>query len=190
MVYFISDGEYTKIGYAKDVKKRLQQLQTANGRTLRVLYIVPGGKPLEKKFHKVLDEYRTGSKNEWFDVSNIDIIQAIKGSNLNDIQHYRHKANMVNNRVKGGRDSFQRAKDFSEIKSAKKKRKAKRSHKSNVRNMLNELKHHLENYPDKMVSYRPYIKKYNMTKAEISFYVRGAKLSKSVFDHNAKVSGN
>lgn len=78
-VYFISDGEYTKIGIAESLQKRLKGLQTANARKLYPLYVVKVNRPaeahaLEIKLHKFFRDKNT--IGEWFDITEDDIIKA------------------------------------------------------------------------------------------------------------------
>ena len=73
MVYVISDGsEYVKIGMAKDLLKRLQQLQTANPRELQVLKTITvlDDCKVEAALHAHFKEFRVHTKwkyqTEWF----------------------------------------------------------------------------------------------------------------------------
>lgn len=67
-VYFITDGEYIKIGISNDTRSRLKSLQTANARKLRVAAIVPyGGIELETELHLQFAHLR--AKGEWFKIS-------------------------------------------------------------------------------------------------------------------------
>jgi hypothetical protein len=70
-VYFVRAGKRgpIKIGYANDVRSRLQKGQTLNHEPLVLLGIVPGGKELETALHAKFSEYRL--RGEWF---------ALKGS--------------------------------------------------------------------------------------------------------------
>lgn len=70
MIYFITDGEYTKIGVADDPHKRLRELQTGNARELTLICSIDGSYELERKLHKVLGNWRV--LGEWFDVPIID----------------------------------------------------------------------------------------------------------------------
>jgi len=63
-IYFILAGEFVKIGIAKNPKKRLRDLQTANPVKLNLLYTIPGDETLEKTLHLIFDEYR--ESGEWF----------------------------------------------------------------------------------------------------------------------------
>jgi len=63
-VYFISDGEYIKIGKADNPNKRLDQLQTANARPLVLLHTISGGKIEENKMHHLFKKWHV--RGEWF----------------------------------------------------------------------------------------------------------------------------
>ena len=84
-VYFISDGEFIKIGIANSVKKRLNGLQTANARKLNILYVIRVCKPseahaIETKLHKYFHEQNT--IGEWFSITENDILRASHKFNL------------------------------------------------------------------------------------------------------------
>lgn len=69
VVYFISDGEYIKIGMSYNVEKRLAALQTSNPRALKLLrtILVPNedwARYLEQELHKHFGEKRVAG--EWF----------------------------------------------------------------------------------------------------------------------------
>ena len=68
-VYFISDGEYTKIGIAKNMNKRLSSLQVGNPKKLRIVSFVPcdtenSARKIEKHLHERLGACRV--EGEWF----------------------------------------------------------------------------------------------------------------------------
>lgn len=66
MVYFITDGNYIKIGKADDVGQRLIQLQTGNPNKLSILYSMIGEYDLEKTIHDFYKDYRV--EGEWFNI--------------------------------------------------------------------------------------------------------------------------
>lgn len=71
-VYFISDGEYIKIGKADNPVARLSELQVGNPRELKILYLVPAhtqrdATKIEGKLHLTYRDYRIGG--EWFDIN-------------------------------------------------------------------------------------------------------------------------
>lgn len=66
---FISDGEHTKIGIAKNINKRLNALQVGNPKKLRIISFVPcvtetSARKIEKFLHKSFDCCRL--EGEWF----------------------------------------------------------------------------------------------------------------------------
>lgn len=77
MIYFISDGEYTKIGYTKEESiglymNRLKQLQTANPKKLEIVgLIMKKDSSFEKRLHKGFSKYHV--RGEWFDLSQYDL---------------------------------------------------------------------------------------------------------------------
>jgi hypothetical protein len=75
MVYFISDGQLIKIGYSKNVNKRIKQLSTGNGRKLFLLGTIDGDKNREKEIHK---QFKS-SNGEWFTVTD-DLLSFINDS--------------------------------------------------------------------------------------------------------------
>lgn len=66
MVYFITDGIFTKIGVTQHIEARLVELQVGNARTLSVIRVFPGEFELERKAHSLFKPYRV--KGEWFDI--------------------------------------------------------------------------------------------------------------------------
>lgn len=70
-VYFITDGEYIKIGKAVDPQKRLAGIQTGNPKPCSILCTIPAkdeasANALETKLHFVYSDYRLCG--EWFDI--------------------------------------------------------------------------------------------------------------------------
>ena len=70
-VYFITDGEFVKIGVADNVEKRLKELQTGNPKELTVVRSVYCENPYyaEKLFHDLFRYKRVNG--EWFKIDNI-----------------------------------------------------------------------------------------------------------------------
>ena len=66
MIYFIQEGTTgpIKIGTSNNPRKRLEQLQTATHRKLRLIHYEEGGETREAVIHKWLAEYRI--HGEWF----------------------------------------------------------------------------------------------------------------------------
>lgn len=70
-VYFISDGRYCKIGVAKNVIKRLGQLQTGNSQKLNIIKVIETHVPylIENALHEFLKSKRING--EWYDILNL-----------------------------------------------------------------------------------------------------------------------
>jgi hypothetical protein len=71
-VYFISDGEFIKIGKANNVERRLKELQTGNPKELKILRIIKctdeyAAYELETFLHSML--HSVNSIGEWFHLS-------------------------------------------------------------------------------------------------------------------------
>lgn len=84
MVYFIADtvNDVVKIGYTKDVKKRLKQLQTSNSNVLVLLGYMDGNEVEERNTHLLFSKFRL--EGEWFrlDSDNDVILDYININNL------------------------------------------------------------------------------------------------------------
>ena len=76
MVYFITDGDCTKIGVAKNPNKRLAQLQTGNPNKLVIAKVIQGGYHEERALHEALKDRRL--EGEWFLFNDFDDV-TIKG---------------------------------------------------------------------------------------------------------------
>jgi DNA-binding XRE family transcriptional regulator len=69
MIYLIScDDKFLKIGYTKNIKKRLRELQTSNPIKLELCHLIDGDVNLEKELHFMFKYLR--SQGEWFDFDN------------------------------------------------------------------------------------------------------------------------
>lgn len=68
MIYYISDGEYVKIGYTGGgeyaVKVRLSQCQVGNARRLALAGYHEGGREVERALHLTLKALHV--RGEWF----------------------------------------------------------------------------------------------------------------------------
>jgi len=174
MIYLITDGTYTKIGKSKNPYSRINELQTSNANKLTFQYIFNVKDKVEKHLHNIFKEYKTESNNEWFDLRDVDIFKKIKqlsNAILLDECKARFEADKLNN-LKC------RNKNIVVVKIIEKN--------SNTKQLLIDVEHHLENKKNTRISYEPYIKKYGLTKEQISFYIKSARLSKKVFEHNNK----
>lgn len=84
-VYFISDGEFVKIGKSDDVECRLKQLQTCNAKQLFIIGYLPCKNPAsamnkEDFLHNTLEKHK--SHGEWYKISHkkaVDLIVKHKG---------------------------------------------------------------------------------------------------------------
>ena len=65
MIYLIShENQFLKIGYTKNINKRLSQLQVSSPVKLEVLHLIDGDVTIEKKLHVLFKDLRTSG--EWF----------------------------------------------------------------------------------------------------------------------------
>ena len=80
-VYFITDGNYIKIGMAASIPTRVKQLQTGNPNRLSVLYLIDAktqheaGK-IERKYHELFKHKQ--KLGEWFDITEKDLLNSEK----------------------------------------------------------------------------------------------------------------
>lgn len=63
-VYFIQVGDAVKIGFSRDVAKRLSGMATALSEAPVILKTIPGTEATERYFHEHFASYR--QKGEWF----------------------------------------------------------------------------------------------------------------------------
>lgn len=66
-IYFIRAGERVKVGFTKDVKRRLSQLQTFFPEPLDLLVAAPGSMLMERELHNVFAEHHI--TREWFSLT-------------------------------------------------------------------------------------------------------------------------
>jgi len=78
MIYFIQHTDFIKIGYTKEIHKRLNQLQVSCPVKLKVLGLIPGGFEDESKHHIMFEHLR--SHGEWFS-ANQELIDFIAKQN-------------------------------------------------------------------------------------------------------------
>lgn len=170
MVYFITDGEYVKIGKASCVVNRLKSLQTGNARRLRVLYVYEGGYDVERIMHKIFKNYRVDT-SEWFRINESHIYEILKGrKRFSDTKIAVHKAELVNRTVYNSKVIVKRIRTIN---------------KSNVnKNIIIDVKKMLRK--SKVISYRELENRYKMKKEEISFIIKSVGMSGKVYTHNQK----
>lgn len=80
-VYLISDGEYIKVGVAKNVEARLKDLQVANAKELQLICSFPlknekEAFKLEQFLHSEYEAYHI--RGEWFNILNYINVQEFK----------------------------------------------------------------------------------------------------------------
>jgi len=75
MIYLITDGLNYKIGYSQNPLKRLQQLQTAQSKKLKLIAIFEGDKRKEKQIHYILRQFHR--QGEWFNFRDNNISDII-----------------------------------------------------------------------------------------------------------------
>jgi hypothetical protein len=63
-VYFLRMGRSVKIGFSRDVRKRMKAIQTACPEPTEVLKVIPGVVNTERYFHEHFAQYRM--QGEWF----------------------------------------------------------------------------------------------------------------------------
>ena len=81
-VYFVTDGNYIKIGYtSQDIEKRIKQLNTGSIHNLRLLGWINGDKKKEKELHIKFSQSRVRYNAEWFEATT-DLIDFINENNL------------------------------------------------------------------------------------------------------------
>ncbi len=65
MIYFIKAGQYVKIGYTRDITKRMSSIQTGNPLVLELLALIKGNNKKEKQLHYDFSVYH--KHGEWFE---------------------------------------------------------------------------------------------------------------------------
>lgn len=60
----VANSRFVKIGYAKDVERRMRELQTAHAQPIKAIVIFPGDKATEGILHHRFRDQR--AKGEWF----------------------------------------------------------------------------------------------------------------------------
>jgi hypothetical protein len=67
-VYFLLDGsECVKIGFAKDIERRINTIRAGSSRPLRTLATVPAARSFEGYLHSIFKRYRR--HGEWFEIT-------------------------------------------------------------------------------------------------------------------------
>jgi hypothetical protein len=180
MVYFVSDGIYTKIGKSKTPLNRIKELQTSNANKLFFTHLFDVKDKYEKTLHKLFKEYKTDSNNEWFDLRNVNIENILIGNLFKipqfiDIKLAEFKALQFNSKVN---KTFKQNQNIPNTDSCDK---------SKIKLLLDDIKHCLKNKKNTRISYHKYIVDYGFTKEQISFFVKSARLNKLVAKHNNNI---
>ena len=68
-IYYILCGEMLKIGYSKDINRRMKTFKTGNPNELKLLLYHEGTTDTEWFLHKRFEQYRKQG-TEWFEFSN------------------------------------------------------------------------------------------------------------------------
>lgn len=180
VVYVITDGNNYKIGFTSNIKNRLSGLQTSNSSLLKVLYLFIGDKRLERKLHIRFKRYKTESNNEWFDFKNrklvdllstvfdIDVVNEARDLAVRLVGDTSKLYSDVNNKLVG--KELQQAKGL--IRNA------------SLDAVVNDIRLHIRDKKDIVISYTYYSKKYGLSAADIKFAVKKGRLGYDVMMHN------
>lgn len=97
MLYLIKSGDYLKIGYSQDIKKRMQTYSTHNP-DIALLDTIEGDESLEKFVHNLCKEFRVNNKQEWFHLNPfiIEVWNSLKDSEYVDIPKSEIPLELVN----------------------------------------------------------------------------------------------
>ena len=70
-IYFISDGQYCKIGYTLDIDSRIKELQTGTANNLKLLYSFKtfDYSNIENQLHNLFKNKHING--EWYDILNL-----------------------------------------------------------------------------------------------------------------------
>lgn len=181
MVYIITDGIYHKVGRSANPLKRIKSIQTSNARMICSCYVLDLPDYFEKKIHQRLRGYKTDARNEWFDIGNISLEQILRYPLIPqtcDLECSRKRAESINLEL-----AALKRRDLSPVSSTKKEDTKKK-----IKFILDDIKVKLNTRKNKTgIGYDLYVKKTGFTKKEIAFFVRSAKLSKRVQNHNKEV---
>ena len=180
MVYFISDGTYTKIGKSKTPLNRIKDLQTSNANKLFFTYLFDVKDKYEQTLHKLFKDYKTNSNNEWFDLREVNISKIILG-NLSSIPQF------VDIKLAEFKGSQFNIKSNEVFKQNQLSPNIDNFYKSKIKLLLEDIEYCLKNKKTTRISYHKYIVDYGFTKEQISFFVKSARLNKLVAKHNNNI---
>lgn len=180
MVYFVSDGTYTKIGKSKTPLTRIKDLQTSNANKLFFTHLFDVKDKYEQTLHKLFKEYKTESNNEWFDLRDVDISKILIGNLFKipqflDIKLSEFKASQFNMKSK---EVFKQNQNTPNTNNC---------NKNKIKLLLEDIQNCLKNKKNIRISYHKYMVDYGFTKEQISFFVKSARLNKLVAKHNNNI---
>lgn len=151
MVYLIKSGNYLKIGYSNDVKKRLQNYTTHNP-DIVLLDTIEGDESIEKMLHNLCKEFRLNNKQEWFHLNPfiIDVWNSLKDSEFVEIPKSEIDIEYININYK---EKFEETlsellKLKEELISEKEKFWKIKEELFNTNNVLDNYKHYKQKYID------------------------------------------
>lgn len=101
-VYFVSDGEFIKIGIAQNPISRLSELQTGNAKELKILFVIRyfdfvDARHIEKALHDKYCHYMV--RGEWFNIKHLLLMSDFKDFDLKSDEFQLHKFNAQQNRM-------------------------------------------------------------------------------------------
>jgi len=72
VVYFVQIGKHIKIGFSKNLNRRLEALATSTAETIKILATIPGSREVEQRLHQSLRSVRFRREFFWPD-NRIDV---------------------------------------------------------------------------------------------------------------------
>lgn len=89
-IYFIYDGQFTKIGIAGSVRKREKQLQTGTPMKLRCVHSLSGTRKDCVEAEALMHDYlgHCCARGEWFEISLFDWKDIFRANHVPDLLHW------------------------------------------------------------------------------------------------------
>ncbi len=117
-VYLLESGERFKIGYTKNIKKRLRQLRTGSPFDIRLVHSLEAEQPqaLEKQFHDRFAKKRI--RGEWFRLDAADVREFLqfgkvpKAANGADAEKWQAEAQRLAEQLEQEREDRRRGEEF------------------------------------------------------------------------------
>ena len=151
MVYLLKSGNYLKIGYSQDIKKRLQNYSTHNP-DIVLLDTIEGDESMEKMLHNLCKEFRLNNKQEWFHLNPfvIEVWNSFKDSEYIEIPKSKIDIDYVNldYKEKFEETLYELFKVKEELISEKEKYWKIRDELFNTNNDLDSYRHYKQKYID------------------------------------------